>query len=80
MKPRIVITVVTEDSKWEFSTAKGRPMGDGLPSPGPTQKQIDIACKAIADVCNAPLPRGVKIDKNRSGRVQRQTAVRRSRK
>jgi hypothetical protein len=53
MKPRIVITVVTEDSKYEFSNVKGRELKDGSPSPGPTKKQFDIIYKAIADICNA---------------------------
>lgn len=46
-KPRIVITVVTEESKWEFSIIKGRELADGSPSPGPTKQQIAIASKAI---------------------------------
>ncbi len=52
-KPRIVVTIVTEDSSWEFSTVKGRECADGTPSAGPTKQQIKIASKAIAALCAA---------------------------
>lgn len=52
-KPRIVITIVTQKSTWEFSTVKGRLIGGGYPSPGPTKKQYEIATKAIADLVKA---------------------------
>jgi hypothetical protein len=49
-KPRIVITVVTDDSTIEFSTVKGREMADGTPSPGPTETQLAIVRRAIRDL------------------------------
>jgi hypothetical protein len=51
LKPRIEITIVTPTSKWEFSMVKGRIMANGKPAPGPTKKQLDIASKAIRDIC-----------------------------
>lgn len=53
MKPRIVITIVTETSSWEYSHVKGRETADDTPSEGPTKKMFDIASKAIADLCKA---------------------------
>lgn len=52
MKPRIVITIVTETSSLEFSHVKGRETADGTPAEAPTDEMYAIANKAITDLCN----------------------------
>jgi hypothetical protein len=47
MKPRIVLTIVTEEGKIEFSTVKGRELPGGGVAPGPSKEQIKIAQKAL---------------------------------
>ncbi len=50
LKPRILLTVVTDETKWEFSTVEGRVLANGDLSQGPTPRQFAIANKAIADL------------------------------
>jgi hypothetical protein len=47
MKPRITLTIVTDEGKIEFSTVKGRELPGGGVSPGPTKEQMKIAHKAL---------------------------------
>ncbi len=50
-KTRIDIKIVTKTATSELSIVEGRLMANGKPAPGPTQKQFDIANKAILDLC-----------------------------
>ena len=52
-KPRIVITIVTDQDTMEFSSVKGRDMVDGKPAAGPSKKQFEIAYKAILKLIEA---------------------------
>jgi hypothetical protein len=54
-KPRITITIVTEDGTIEFSHVKGRELADGKLSEGPTDQQIEIASRAIAKLMELEL-------------------------
>lgn len=76
MKKRIMVTVVTEDGKYEFSNVEGREMANGLPSPGPTKKQFEIISRTISKLCSAP-SFDAKID---GKRIVSHTRVRRSAK
>lgn len=51
MKPRIVITIVTETGSTNFTLRKGDELVSGGKSLGPSEKQIKIAHKAIHDIC-----------------------------
>lgn len=49
-KPRIIVTVVSEEGTCTFSTVRGRKTADGGLSDGPTKEQYNIANKAILDL------------------------------
>ena len=53
MKPRIIITIVTETGSTVFTLRKGDENLRGTISVGPSKKQFELARKAIRQICEA---------------------------